>query len=77
MGISQTAQVSMSDEIPENPTFLSSEFRYTNAIPGRFMACWPRSVARFARERAFRDGFELKKAGAKILVGFRRKLACE
>lgn len=36
MGISQTAQASMSDEIPENPTFLSGEFRYTNAIRGRF-----------------------------------------
>lgn len=36
MGISQTAPASMSAEIPENPTFLSGEFRYTNAIRGRF-----------------------------------------
>ncbi len=31
-GVSQTAPASMSAEIPENPTFLSGEFRYTSAI---------------------------------------------
>ena len=36
MGISQTALASMSAEIPENPTFLSGEFRYTSAIRGHF-----------------------------------------
>ena len=51
----------MSADIPENPTFLSGEFRYTNAIPVRFMACWRRSDALFARQSAIRGGYELEK----------------
>ena len=67
----------MSADIPENPTFLSGEFRYTNAIPVRFMACWPRSDALFARQSAIRGGFELEKPEAKVRVSFHRKLPCE